>query len=120
MGLVVQRSTVRNMFLLLISWLFYIYREGNNTHTQGDTMEYGHASNALHEALDKGLPKHTITYINPTNIMVMLSGVHHIEIDGDVVTLVYTDATRQSKHVPADKRNGLEFFDLVSLVQAGY
>ncbi len=55
-----------------------------------------------------------ITYIAPPVILTMLSGVHHIKIDGDEVTLIYTDMTKQSKTIKATDRQDKEFLDLVT------
>lgn len=59
-----------------------------------------------------------ITYIAPPVIMAMLSGVHHIEIDNNIVTLVYENGDNESFKDKNKEREGKSFLDLVSFVQS--
>lgn len=59
-----------------------------------------------------------ITYIAPTNVMVMMSGVHHIEIENNVITLVYENGDNESFKDNKNERQGKAFFELVSFVQS--
>lgn len=59
-----------------------------------------------------------ITYIAPPVIMTMLSGVHHIEIDNNVITLVYENGDNESFKDKRNERQGKSFLELVSFVQS--
>ena len=57
------------------------------------------------------------TYIVPPKIAVAVTGVRYIEINGETVTLFYTDGTKQAKDIQVGDRQDKEFLDLISLVQ---
>ena len=58
-----------------------------------------------------------ITYISPPYILIGITGVNHIEIIGNKVTLAYTDGSRQTKNINAKEREGKDFLNIVSMVQ---
>ena len=84
-------------------------------------MDRGHHDGSGREgsgcAVQGGDAMPLITYISPPCVLISITAVHHIEISGNKVTLVYIDGTKQTKTIKAKDREGKDFLNLVSMVQ---